>query len=102
MVKSIESDIELIKPLFKKHKIEKAYVFGSVVTGGFSKRSDPDFIIKFQPNIPPLKRGELWWDLHDRLRDFFNREIDLITEESLKNPYFIEELDKTKLLIYGQ
>jgi len=39
--------------------------------------------------------------LHDKLRDYFNREIDLITEKSLKNPYFIKEINETKKLIYG-
>ncbi len=99
--KSIESNLELIQPLFKQHKVEKAYLFGSAISGNFSNKSDLDFIIKFQPNIPPLKRGELWWGLHDQLREFFKREIDLVTEDSLKNPYFIKELNKTKQLIYG-
>jgi uncharacterized protein len=39
--------------------------------------------------------------LHDELRDLFNREIDLVTERSLKNPYFINELNETRFLIYG-
>jgi len=31
----------------------------------------------------------------------FKRDIDLVTENSLKNPYFIEELNETKQLIYA-
>jgi uncharacterized protein len=30
----------------------------------------------------------------------FNREIDVITERSLSNPYFIESVNKSKVLIY--
>ena len=102
MIKIISTNINRIKPLFKTHKIEKAYIFGSAVTGNFNEKSDLDFLIKFQPGLKPLEKGELWWNLHDSLRDFFNREIDIITESSLKNPYFIKEIDETKELIYGQ
>jgi uncharacterized protein len=88
--------------LLKKHKIVKAYVFGSVTTSNFNENSDIDFLISFQQGLDPLEKGELWWSLHDSLRELFNREIDLITENTLKNPYFIEEINNTKQLIYGQ
>ncbi len=92
---------EKIAAIFKSHKIEKAYVFGSALNEDFNESSDIDFLIKFKPDLDPLEKGELWWNLHDTLRDFFNREIDIVTENSLKNPYFIKELDETKQLIYG-
>lgn len=87
--------------LLKKHKIKNAYVFGSVLTDRFNEESDVDFLVNFQDGLDPLERGELWWNLHDVLRDTVNREIDIVTETSLKNPYFIEELNETKLKIYG-
>ncbi len=98
----ISSNIEAIGQFFEKHKIEKAYVFGSAVTDDFNEDSDIDFLVKFHDGLDPLLKGRLWWELHDALRDFFKREIDLVTENSLKNPYFIKELEKTKKRIYGQ
>lgn len=101
MDSKIESSLNIIRPFFEQHKIERAYIFGSAVSGKFDKNSDIDFLIKFKPNITPLERGELWWNLHDILRDFFKREVDIVTESSLKNPYFIKELEQTRELIYG-
>ncbi len=101
MDSSILSKIENLDKFFVKHKIEKAYIFGSAVTDKFNENSDIDFLVKFKPDIPPLEKGELWWNLHDELRVYLNREIDLVTESSLKNPYFIQELNQTKRLIYG-
>ncbi len=102
MALSISKYREQLAQIFKNHKVEKAYVFGSAISDKFNKDSDVDFLIKFDDNLKdPLEKGELWWNLHDSLRNLFNREIDLVTENSLKNPYFIEELDKTKFLIYG-
>jgi len=97
----ILSSIKSLEQFFKQHKIERAYVFGSAATDNFDENSDIDFLIKFKPGIDLLERGELWWDLHDTLRDYFNREIDIVTENSLKNPYFIKELNETRQLIYG-
>ncbi|MEA3444059.1 MAG: nucleotidyltransferase domain-containing protein [Bacteroidota bacterium] len=97
----IVSNIDSLRQLFETHKIEKAYVFGSVLTNDFKESSDIDFLVKFEIGIDPLEKGKLWWNLHDKLRDVLNREIDIVTERSLKNPYFIKELNKTKKLIYG-
>jgi len=95
---TISNKLLLLKPIFQLHKVEKAYLFGSATTDNFSAKSDIDLLITFQENIDPLEKGELWWSLYDSLRIHFNREVDLITESSLKNPYFIEE---AKQLIYG-
>lgn len=94
-----KSDLEKI---FKQHKISKAYIFGSALSEKFNTKSDIDFLIQFENNLTPLEKGTLWWSLHDSLRNLFDREIDLLTENSLRNPYFIKELNETKRLIYGQ
>ncbi|MFN8257362.1 MAG: nucleotidyltransferase domain-containing protein [Bacteroidales bacterium] len=87
---------------FKKHKIKRVFVFGSACTNHFNENSDLDFLISFKEGIEPLERGELWWSLYDTLKLTFNREIDLLTENQLKNPYFIQEINKTRQLIYGE
>lgn len=97
----ISSNINVLSQVFINHRIEKAYVFGSVLTEDFNDKSDLDFLVKFKPGLNPLEKGELWWKLHDKLRELLNREIDIVTENSLKNPYFIKELNETKKLIYG-
>ncbi len=101
MNKIITEHKKEVTKIFKAHKIEKAFLFGSINTKEFHAKSDIDFLILFKKNIPPLEKGELWWNLHDKLRNLFNREIDLVTESSLKNPYFIKEINNTKELIYG-
>jgi len=76
MNKTISSNMAKIRSVFEAHKIEKAYLFGSVITDKFNKDSDIDFLVKFKEGLKPLEKGELWWDLHDTLRDLFKREID--------------------------
>lgn len=87
--------------LLKKHKIKSAYFFGSVLTDRFNENSDVDFLVNFQENLDPLEKGQLWWDLYDSLKYSLNREVDILSEKTLKNPYFITELSQTKVKIYG-
>lgn len=99
---SINSHLPLIISLFEKHKIKDAYLFGSALTDKFDeKKSDVDFLVNFVDGIDPLEKGELLWDLRFSLEDSLKRPVDLITETSLKNPYFIEEVNETKVKIYG-
>ena len=41
------------------------------------------------------------YSLYDDLKNLFNKEVDLINENKIKNPYFIDEINKKKQLIYG-
>ena len=87
--------------LLQKHKIKTAYVFGSVTTDRFTASSDVDFLVSMQDNLDPVEAGGHLWDLYDELKTLLHREVDLLTERSLKNPYFIVEINKTKETIYG-
>lgn len=97
----LQARLPLATKLFKQHKIKSAYAFGSAVGDKFNDESDIDFLINFEEGLQPLETGEIWWKLHDDLRNVFNREIDLLIENSLKNPYFIEEINEKKELIYA-
>ncbi len=88
--------------LFKKHKIKKAYLFGSVLSEKFNQKSDVDFLVNIEENLDPVEAGEHLWNLTFELEDLLKRKIDLLTERSLKNPFFISEINKTKFSIYEQ
>jgi len=89
-----------IVTLLKEHKVRRAYAFGSICTPSFNDNSDVDLLISFEESLDPADKGELWFDLYDRLKIFFHREIDLLTESSLTNPYFIKSLNRTKTALY--
>jgi uncharacterized protein len=101
MQQIIEQRKHELKIICKKLKIKRLYAFGSAVTADkFSKKSDIDFLISFDDSISPEEYSENYFQLQYSLRELFNREIDVITERSLSNPYFIESLNKNKVLIY--
>ena len=86
--------------LMRNHKVKKAYAFGSVVNAHFNKDSDIDLLIAFEDNLDPVEYGELYFDLADKLENLLQHPVDLITEPSLKNPYFIKSLNEGKFALY--
>ncbi len=86
--------------LCKSHKVKDLYIFGSAVNGNFTEQSDIDLLVEI--NDPdPLDRGELLLSLWDELEKYFNRKVDLLTSNSLRNPYLRESINNTKRLIYN-
>ena len=79
------------------------YVFGSILTGKFNKNSDIDFTVVFDKDALPLSvYGENYFHFKFALEDLLKRDVDLVEYNAIKNPYFKEELDETKQIIYGQ
>lgn len=100
MQKLLSNKLNELKNICSLLKVKKLYAFGSVVSNQFKPESDIDFLISFDENISAEQYTENYFSLHYKLKELFNRKIDLITEKSLKNPYFIESVNKSKELIY--
>lgn len=76
------------------------YAFGSVVTGKFNAESDVDLLVRFS-EIEFGKYVDNYYDLKFSLEDLFKRKVDLLEEQALKNPYFVENVNQQKQLIYA-
>jgi len=100
MNKILSNHIEELRELCINYKVKSMHAFGSVCTDRFNENSDIDFLISFD-NIPIEQYTDNYFDLHYKLQDLFNRKIDLVTEKSLSNPFFIKSLEQTKQLIYA-
>ena len=74
--------------------------FGSIVMGTFSEESDIDLLVSFTP-MDYGDYADNYFILADKFEALFNRPVDLITEKSLSNPYFIESVNRTKTRLYG-
>jgi predicted nucleotidyltransferase len=97
----VEHNLSAIQNLMQKHRIKKGYLFGSSVKGNFGKDSDIDVLVEVDDTIEPVELGEHLWDLQFELQDLLGHEVDIVTTRSLRNPIFIQELNETRLLIYG-
>jgi hypothetical protein len=93
----ISNHLSEIKILFKKYEVKEAYLFGSAAKNTLTKDSDIDFLINFSNKTDFVKYGNNYFDLLYALQDLLKRDVDLIAEETLSNPYLIESINNSKI-----
>ncbi len=99
MNKIIESNLNQIKKYCRQYAVETLHAFGSVTSDRFADDSDIDFLIKFK-DISFEQYADNYFRLHELFESLFNRKVDLITENMLSNPYFIDKINRTKIILY--
>lgn len=97
----INNNIQKLFDLCRKYKVRKLYAFGSILTPRFNDQSDVDILVDFNSEIDHNNYADNFFDLYHALKDLFGRDVDLVDETAVRNPYFKEELEETKKLIYG-
>jgi len=100
LIKIVDKNIEDLKMLCTMYNVEKMYLFGSVLNSTFNKESDIDFLVKFK-FIELSKYFDNYMDFKEKLENLFGRKVDLVEEQTLRNPILINAINKSKELIYG-
>lgn len=96
----VKAHIEELKLLCKKHNVDTMYLFGSALTSEFGNSSDIDFLVKFK--ISEIEDYfENYLDFKENLTTLLGRDVDLLEEQSLRNPVLINSINKSKELVYG-
>ncbi|MCY7409071.1 MAG: nucleotidyltransferase domain-containing protein [Chitinophagales bacterium] len=100
MLQSIlTNNLDSIQRLCHQHRVKKLYVFGSVCTNYFNESSDVDFLLTFDSSY--FDGYEVnFFSLEEQLQKLLERVVNLLTEDTLKNPYFIKVVNRTKTPIY--
>jgi predicted nucleotidyltransferase len=88
-----------INELCVNHKVKNLYAFGSVLNENFNSTSDIDLIVDFK-DVDLEDYADNYFDFKFSLQEIFNRSIDLLEEQSIKNPYFKQVVNQTKELVY--
>lgn len=101
MMKLIETNLQQIFELCRKHNVKTLSVFGSILTDRFNSESDVDLLVDFDSKINHHNYADNFFEFYYALRTLLKRDVDLVDATAIKNPYFKEELNETKRLIYG-
>ena len=101
-MKIIEINIDKIIALCKKHKVNKLWIFGSILTPRFNENSDVDFIVEFdESKLNLLDYANNFFDFIHSIEKIIGRKVDMIVDKSIKNKFFRQEIDETKKLIWS-
>uniref|UniRef100_UPI00404AA10E nucleotidyltransferase family protein n=1 Tax=Flavobacterium sp. TaxID=239 RepID=UPI00404AA10E len=91
---------EKIQMLCKTNNVKSLFAFGSVLRNDFNESSDIDLIVDFN-EADPFKYTDLYFNLKSNLEDILNRQVDLLEERAIRNQLFRQQIENTKVKIYG-
>ena len=92
---------QAIQELCRAYGVARLEIFGSVMTDAFDPdRSDIDFLVSYPPDHdfgPWLSRFQ---NLEAALAAVLDRDVDLVMESALRNPWFAREAATTRTVVY--
>jgi predicted nucleotidyltransferase len=97
----IDSNINEIEKLCLANKVRMLYAFGSVLSDAFDNNSDIDLLVDFDI-IDIAGYADNYYNLKFGLQKIFNRQVDLLEQKAIKNPFFLQQINLKKRLVYGQ
>ena len=88
-----------IRALCQRYGVERLSLFGSATPKDFSpETSDVDCLVKFSKNKNNL--ADRFFDLIQDLEKICQRPVDIVFEDSIRNPIFREIVEQSKVLIF--
>ena len=84
-----------------KHDVNTLYLFGSHATNKNKSNSDVDLLVRFNEDLKG-NYFDNYFDFQFELEDITGKKIDIITENTLKNKYLIDSINKSKILVYAK
>lgn len=81
--------------LCRRFGVKRLDLFGSAATGRFDPdRSDFDFLVTFEAS------GDDYFGLAEALEALCGRRIDLLEEQSIRNPYLRDQVMEERVQLY--
>jgi uncharacterized protein len=95
----IDANKDRLFEICEKHNVKELYLFGSALTEGFKESSDLDLLIQFY-EVDLMDYFDNYMDLKEELEQLFDRPVDLVENQAIRNPVFRQVVDRDKQLIY--
>jgi predicted nucleotidyltransferase len=101
VTKLIEHHRPQLLALCQKYDVRRLDIMGSAVREDFDPtRSDLDFVVEFN-NFTIENAADRYLGLLVDLEDLFGRKIDLVSYRAIRNPYFKQVVDNTRVTLYA-
>ncbi|WP_344978398.1 nucleotidyltransferase family protein [Compostibacter hankyongensis] len=95
----LQQNLPQIKHLMQQYGVRRAYAFGSAVKDTMHSKSDFDFLISFSPDLDYETYGTNYFNLLYALQDLLHKEVDLVSEETVTNPYLLQSINQHKFQV---
>ncbi|MCA9839958.1 MAG: nucleotidyltransferase domain-containing protein [Trueperaceae bacterium] len=101
MIKLLQTHKQDIGKLCQTHHVKSLSVFGSAAReSDYHENSDLDFMVEFQ-DLDPITYKNAYFGLLFGLEDLTQKRVDLITKDTITNPYVHKTIEKHKETLYA-
>ena len=90
---------EAIEALCEAVGVERLDVFGSATGSNFGPESDVDVLVRLD-----RQRGKMftrYFDLKEGLEEIWGRPVDVVIEDGIRNPYFRDAVERSRVNVFG-
>ncbi len=92
---------ERLVALCLQYHVRRLDLFGSAAGGGFNPAaSDLDFLVEFD-TAEGLNRADQYFGFLEALETLFGCAVDLVQRSAIRNPYFAQQIQATRVLLYA-
>ena len=89
-----------IEALCRRLGVRRLDVFGSAVGVEFTESSDVDVLVEFDTSAR-TDRFDTYFTLKESLEQLLGRPVDVVSVTAIRNPYFLDELMRTRENLYA-
>ena len=96
----LKSNLKQIEILCERHSVVRLDVFGSILRDDFCTESDIDFLVLFKRDEQTNAFNQ-YFDLKEELEALLKREVDLVCSNAIRNPFFKQEVERSRQPLYA-
>jgi predicted nucleotidyltransferase len=101
MLPLIEHHRAEIEALCRRYSVRRLELFGSAARGDYKPAiSDLDFMVEFTDYAVP-GIADQWFGLQEGLEGLFGVKVELVSARTARNPYFLETINRDKVLLFA-
>ncbi len=101
MIPEIALRREEVRALCRRFGVRRLDLFGSAARDDFDpERSDLDFLYELEAK-PPGGYADAFFGLKESLESLFGRPVDLVAAAAIRNPYFRESVEQSRVPLYA-
>lgn len=100
MIAAVARRAAELERVCSRFNVRRLALFGSAATASDDAScGDLDFLVEFQPAALD-DYANAYFGLLEALEELFGMPVDLVVQSTIRNPYFLESVDKTKAALY--
>jgi len=97
----LEEKVLELQQICRRRQVLRLSLFGSAARGSFDPAtSDLDFLVQFS-KLSPAQHADCYFSLQGDLERLFGRPVDLVEPRPIRNPYFRQAVEQSRVLIYA-